>query len=184
MARRKNNDEFMRIAAVSAAVSLIVVVVFFGGSITGNSTSAYDLSVVVSSSPSCAFTDDGGGILTFGTITATEQTSGTTDSVTVENDGPVAVDVEAEVTAGVATFLGGTGTTLTATVGSVPSGATNAAGGGITLTTTAADLVTALQTGASVDEISVDFSLTSGTGPLTTGTRTSSSATTITCSLS
>jgi len=182
MARRKTNDEFMRIAAVSAAVSLIVVVVFFGGSITGNSTSAYTLSATVSSSPSCAFTDDGSGTLSFGTITATEQTSGTTDSVTVENDGPIAVDVEAEVAVGVDAMLGGTGTTLDATVASVPAGATNAASSGITLSTTAADLVTALQTGASVDEITVDFSLTSGTGPLTPGVATLNTGTTITCS--
>ena len=163
MAKKKANNQ-LEIAAISAVLSLFIVIIFFGGSLTGNAT--YVVNVDVASVVSCEFSPIDGETLDFGSISAAGADSSIDPNITVTNDGSANVDVTVTPHANIATFIGGTGTTMELrATGNQPANGFGAAGGTNMTLGSGNVVVENLTAPDTVDQANLTVVLQAGTGP-------------------
>jgi len=107
MARKRKNDELIKLAAISAAVSLVVVLVFFGGTLTGNSSTDVTLTTTIAASTTCTFS---GNAITFNSLSleTNAQAPDIGAVLTVVNDGSTIVNMTASLNQTITALLGTT----------------------------------------------------------------------------
>ena len=180
MAKKKTNNQ-LEIAGISAVLSLFIVLVFFGGSLTGNAT--YVVNVDVASTTSCAFTPGDGATLDFGSISAGAADSSLSPTVLVENDGSANVDITATPNSGIATFIGGTGTTMEVTMSGNKAANLFGTAGGTNMTLGSGNVVAENLTAVdSVDDATLTLVLQSGGSPTAGNDQTQASGLIVACS--
>ena len=180
MAKKKTNNQ-LEIAGISAVLSLFIVLVFFGGSLTGNAT--YVVNVDVASTTSCAFTPSDGSTLDFGSISAGGADSNTAPTVLVENDGSANVDITATPHANIATFIGGSGTSMEVTMSGNKAANLFGTAGGTNMTLGSGNVVAENLTAVdSVDDATLTLVLEAGSSPTAGNDQTQASGLIVACS--
>jgi len=168
---RKNNNNDLRLAAISSIVALLVVMVFFGGTITGNATTAFNATVSVNAVLSCAVNES---TLDLGSVNAGSLSSH--DSFAVENDGSGNIDISFASDEDLDTaFSSSTGaTSLTFTHNGTLSGNGTSAIPSILVTSTGStgDMVTGLSSIDSTDDEDFSLQITPGSDSANVGAHT------------